>query len=331
MKSPFTNGNTHLKTEKRIIEYRKEKFSILYHVYVCEDTGEEFTTDELDNLNIIQVHNRYREKYGIPFPDQIKDIRKKYGLSAAKMSEVLGFGPNSYRYYETGDVPSVSNARLISLASDPNEFMKILEMSKNLFDKEEYTNLMRKAIHSITPTADEISAWTKVLFKDYYPNIWNGYKLPDLKKIGNMVSFFSMNINPFTTVLNKLMFYSDFFHYKKHGCSISGIYYKAISHGPVPENFGGIYNQVVNAGYANVEEVDFGEFTGERFIPTNLFDKDYLSEVELKTLDQVSIKFKGKSTAEIVKISHEELAWIDNVGEQNHISFEYSFILKHFK
>src|SRR5260221_9174656 len=102
MKSPFTNGEATLKQEKKELEFRKDKFTVNQFFFKCDDIGEEFTTDELDQTNVNQLYNQYREKYGVPFPDEIKEIREQYGLSATKMSEILGFGVNSYRQYEGG-------------------------------------------------------------------------------------------------------------------------------------------------------------------------------------------------------------------------------------
>ncbi|MEJ7677718.1 MAG: hypothetical protein WKG06_07595 [Segetibacter sp.] len=81
MKSPFTGGKVHLEKEWRSLDYRKEAFEVMYHYYVCEDTGEHFTTNEIDTLNLIQVHNRYRSKYGIPFIDEIKESVKSMDLA----------------------------------------------------------------------------------------------------------------------------------------------------------------------------------------------------------------------------------------------------------
>ena len=78
MKSPFTGGETELVREPKSLEFRKESFEIIHHSYRCADTGEYFTTEELDQVNITQVHNKYREKHNIPFPDQIMSIRDKY-------------------------------------------------------------------------------------------------------------------------------------------------------------------------------------------------------------------------------------------------------------
>lgn len=144
MKSPFTGGATKFEKEPRVLEFRKDSFEVLFHYYVCVDTREQFTTTDIDTLNLNQVHNKYREKYGIPFTDEIKNIREKYGLSAAKMSEVLGLGANIYRNYEAEEMPSVATGRLIRLAQDPEEFAKLLEMSKNSLEQHEYDRVKKE-------------------------------------------------------------------------------------------------------------------------------------------------------------------------------------------
>lgn len=331
MKSPFTGGALRLEKEPRVLDYRKEAFSILYHYYVCEDSAEEYTTTELDTLNINQLHNKYREKYGLPFTDEIKAIREKYGLSATKMSEVLGLGVNVYRNYEAGEMPSVATGRLIRLAQDPAEFMSLLEMSKNALEPHEYERVKKKVAHAQTGMGLMEEMWKGWLLGNQYPNILNGYRAPSLERIGKMIRFFASRNSPFTTALNKLMFYADFGHFKKYGNSISGIYYKALARGPVPENYGGVYNYAVNNGYARVEEMDFGDFVGERFIADDMdFDNQdgLFTAAEIAVLQQVSERFKGKNTRQIVDISHEEPAWQENVGEMNRISFEYGFGLK---
>lgn len=55
-----------LTQEQDVLTYRKEKFNVSYHFYLCEDSGERFTDDELDGINMTQVYNQYREKYRIP-------------------------------------------------------------------------------------------------------------------------------------------------------------------------------------------------------------------------------------------------------------------------
>ena len=48
---------------------------------------------------------------------------------------------------------------------------------------------------------------------------------------------------------------------------------------------------------------------------------------ELQVLEFVADRLKSASTTEIVKISHNEKAWLDNQEEQKFIDYNYSFDL----
>lgn len=335
MKSPLTGKEMPIVKEERVLEFRKEKFEVTYHFYKCEESGEQFTDDALENLNVNQVHNQYRAKYGIPFVDEIKQIREKYGLSAAKMSEVLGLGANVYRQYEAGEIPSVATGRLIRMAEDPKEFFKLLEIGKNALDEHEYNRVRKKVEDAMSGWAfvDEyLESW---LFRYKTPNEFNGYKVPSLHKIGMMVKFFAQTVAPFTTGMNKLMFYGDFLHFKLFGNSISGLSYHAIQRGPVPVNYGGIYNQLCNLKYVDVQEEDFGEFVGEQFHsvgePVKLESVDSLfSNSEVEVLAAVVKKLGKLPTKRLVDLSHREDGWKENKDQFEQINYRYAFDLKAF-
>jgi hypothetical protein len=52
MKSPITGKEMELYNEKRLISFKGETFEINFHYYKCEDSGEQFTTTALDELNL---------------------------------------------------------------------------------------------------------------------------------------------------------------------------------------------------------------------------------------------------------------------------------------
>lgn len=64
IESPFTDGIATLHQEQKIHEFRGEQFQITQLYYKCNVTGEEFTNDELDQLNVDQIYEQYRERYG---------------------------------------------------------------------------------------------------------------------------------------------------------------------------------------------------------------------------------------------------------------------------
>lgn len=84
MISPFTGGETVLLTETRKTVFRKEEYEYTHICYKCVDTGETFTTTQMDVVNIAQIYNSYRSRHGLPFPDEIKDTPDKPELSYQK-------------------------------------------------------------------------------------------------------------------------------------------------------------------------------------------------------------------------------------------------------
>lgn len=331
MKSPFTGKEMSIVKEWRNMRFRKDEFKVLFHSYKCEDTGEKFEDDAFAQLNYNQLVNQYRVKYNIPFPEQIISIREKYSLSAAKMSEILGFGANSYRQYEGGEVPNHSNAKLIQLANDPNEFKKLVNycptLDKKFLDKVQ--NIINKLL--IDKKKNEFEKQLEsYLFGTCFPNSMTGFKAPDLRKFSEMVIFFTETLEPWKTKLNKLLFYADFNMYKQTGFSMSGVQYRAITMGPVPNNFNSIFEYLANKGDLDIYYTNFTDGgTGEQIKPHSgkRFNKALFNNIELQIMESVAERFKEKSTNEIIEISHKEKAWIENNEEKKLIDYNYSFEL----
>ena len=131
MKSPITGKEMTVCQETRTANYRGERYNYTAHYYLCDDSGERFTTTASDMEDMEQVYRQYRERHGIPSPEDIKAIRLKYRVSAAKMSRILGLGANQYRLYEAGEMPSLSNARLITLIAEKDNFEKLKTLEED--------------------------------------------------------------------------------------------------------------------------------------------------------------------------------------------------------
>lgn len=329
MRSPFTGKEMKLVTEERQMEFRKEKFNVIFHFYLCEDTNEQFTDVHLDELNVNQLYNQYRDLNNIPFQDEIVSIRKKYDLSSAKMSQILGFGPNGYRLYEAGEIPSLSNAKLIQMANDPNDFIKLLNMCDKI-DPEEKHKIIDDIKYLINKEENVVfeREYVDYLFGSEFPSLITGYKKPSFEKICNMVAFFGEKLSPFKTKMNKLLFYSDFLMYRESCFSMSGLKYQAIQRGPVPVNFQSLYDFLCNKNIIKINTVDFGEYYGEQIINSITFDDELFSNKELEILRYVAEKFESINSTQISDLSHIEKAWIENVEDKDLINYNYSFELK---
>lgn len=327
MKSPNTGKEMLLKAEPREFEFRKEKFNIQFHYYLCADTGEEFESQEQAELNHAQVVNLYRAKHYIPFTEEIKSTREKYGLSARQMSQILGFGVNMYSKYEQGEIPSVSNGINIVLASSPDGFKILIEKCSEISEK-----IKEKVLLTIQKEKSKQPSYIDWLVPFQSANVYNGYRTFDNDKFVNMIVLFAATVNPFKVKMNKLLYYADSAHYKYHGRSISGASYEAIQMGPVPVHFQTLFDFSKGTNSFDIDELWFEESgtSGEKFsADINSFNKDLFSKSELDILKTVFQKFKNTSTSEIIKLSHDEVGWKENVTAKNIIPYSSAFELIH--
>ena len=334
MKSPITGKEMTLQIEKDILVFRKEEFEYNHKSYLCKDSGETFTTTALDEFNLNQVYNQYRDKHNIPFPDEIIKLRNTYSLSAGMMSRILGFGINSYRNYENGEIPSLANANLIkTISNDIKNFKLLVDLNNDLND-EEKTKILKKiqVVIDIYKENKDDKIYVDILFEDKLPNNYTGYRKPNMEKMLNMILFFAEKLNPTETMMNKLLFYSDFFNYKKTAYSISGANYMAHNFGPVPLRFGGIFDYASNKDYIYMNIKDYGNgYLGKCFYKSTLkdFNSELFSSEEIESLNAIVNTFRGCTATQIMKKSHEEKAWMDNEKTKALIDYNYSFSLLH--
>jgi uncharacterized phage-associated protein len=328
MRSPITGNPMKLIREKRTLEFRKESFDIIYHSYRCEDSGEEFVDAHLDDLNLDQVYNAYRVRHQLPFPEEIKEIRRQYGLPATTMSEVLGFGINQYRLYETGEIPSETNGRLIQMAARPEEFLRLSELS-NVLASTQKEKLLKRMDELKKERGMGVVIAEKTLGVTI-PSEYNGYRKTSPVKAYHMIRFFADTLTPLKTSLNKLLFYSDFYHFKRFGEGISGLQYRAIQWGPVPSQFDYLFkmaeeNHIINLKY----EVWDGDKEMVIIEPSaeSLFRAELFTEEEIESLQNVLEKFKKVKTKQLVEISHNEPGWKANFEEKKLINYTYAFDL----
>lgn len=325
MKSPLTGGKVKEVSTTEVKEFRKEKFLVHVRYYLCEDTGEQFTTTEQDTLQFNELYSQYRIRHGIPFPDEIKEIRIRYGLNYSQITRILGFGTNQYAKYENGEVPSESNGKMIAAVRDKNVILGLLKGCKNTFQPSEYHRILT-SISMSNLKEGEYAALHRIIFYDDSRSIFNGYGEKSIPKLFDMVRYIVKHHGEiFPTKLNKLMFYADFHHYRKTGQSISGLQYRALNFGPVPDHYATIYD--------NVPELDKRLIEAHDMVSTLLTansPKEYLflTDSEKQSLDYVIEELKFLAVSDIIKASHQENGWQQNSMAHSLIPYDQAFELK---
>lgn len=156
--------------------------------------------------------------------------------------------------------------------------------------------------------------------------VGNGYAPLSLDRLKNLMIYVLENTNEvWCTKMNKLLFYIDFLAYRENGMAISGLSYKAIDFGPVPERWDVVYSEFDEI---HQELRSVGDFVGSILTSTTKADFTLFSETEKNVIEKVCSRFNGLSSRDLLKLSHEERAWIDHHNKHESIPFAEAFDLK---
>lgn len=307
-------------------EFRGEKYDFTYIAYRDDESGEEFTTTESDTNWYNQATNQYREKYGIPYQDEIIAMRERYGVSAAKMSVILGFGANQYRLYEDGEVPSESNGKMIRSAMNPKVFLDLVRSSKNQLTEKEFAKISAKVEEVIKASEgwhDEVFGQERLFLSGR--GLANGFAPLSVDRLKNLLLYVLGQMGEtFQTKMNKVLFYIDFLSYRERGMAISGLAYQAIEFGPVPQRWDRVYS-----AFDEVQE-QLRLVQGQEcmsLMAGGEADMSAFTEAEMAVIDEVCGKLKDLTSRAVSKLSHEETAWKEHVGKPETIPFSEAFKL----
>lgn len=311
--------------------FRGEKFNCAYMSFRDDELNEGFTTTESDSIWYNQVTNQYREKHGIPYQDEIIATRERYGVSASKMSLILGFGTNQYRLYEEGEVPSESNGKMIRSAMNPRVFQELVGASRNLLSEKEFVKISAKVEDVIEQSVDmKDDQWAERRIFRTGRGLANGFAPQSTARLRSLLVYVLGKMgDTFQTKMNKVLFYIDFLSYRERGMAISGLAYQAIEFGPVPQRWDRVYSgfdEVVPQSKM-VKDQECTVLTTDVKADTSLFSKE-----ELEIIDAVCKKLAGVSAKKIVEMSHLESAWKKyyNPSQSTLIPFEEAFSLVAF-
>ena len=325
--SPYSGKPMRVVYENDTWKFRGEEFSYVKIAFRDDEREEQFTTTESDTVGYEQVTNQYREKYGIPYTDEIIAVRSRYGISAAKMSLILGIGVNQYRLYEQGEVPSVSNGRMIRSIINPKVMLEMVESSRNELSDSDYNKITAKVKALIADSeAYKLERYETMRIFSCPRGANNGYAQLSLNRLKNVMLYILNKCGEvWTTKMNKLLFYVDFLSYRERGMAMTGLSYRAIDFGPVPERWDRVYSEFSEI---NQELRQVGEFEGSVLKASALPDESIFSDAERKVLDEVCSKLGAGTSRELVALSHDEIAWISNHEHHSRIPFADAFGLK---
>lgn len=293
--------------------------------FYCSNTDELYADEQQISANDIAMKNAYREKMGLLTSQEISGIRTRYCISQNDLCLLLGWGKKTITRYESHQVQDIAHDTILrKLNADPEWFLQLLKSKKEELSPASYEKYYEAGIRLFEQNHDKyiksaiMSKYTRFL---YDPEA-NGNKELSLDVVADMIRYFSNSAfvtSLYLVKLVKLLWYGDALSYKRRGYAISGMAYRALPMGAVPI----AYETIIDLSTIHYEEVDIGDSTGYRFLPSENKKYSHLTYEDMKILDAVIQQFGRLSKKDIVETMHKEDAY-KNTVPNDIIQFKYA-------
>ncbi|MTI95924.1 MAG: DUF4065 domain-containing protein [Firmicutes bacterium] len=323
------DSDTRVEEQQEVYAVRGENIDLETAVRICNRCNTPIFDEELDELTIQKVYDKYRKRHKLLSPKEIRAVRERYGLSQRGFATLLKWSPNTVARYETGALPDSAHMNTLILIRDNTDFVQRMYLRV----KEKLGRLDRKRLEaSLAGNNPDIQVDLGELLSERYKYInphFLGFREFEIDNMCNMVLFFS-SANPelAKSKLMKYLFYADFVNYKRFSHSVSGIPYQHLPYGPVPLNHGLLLDYLTENNIVSIQP--FGSYEGEYIEPHKQPDLSVFTEGELATMKDVLEFFRSFNAKEISEYSHQEEAYV-KTKERQLISYKYGDSLKNFE
>ena len=237
---------------------------------------------------------------------RITKLRKTKGLSQEELAKMIKISRPSLAQIELGN-RSINILELQKL-SIILEFSLDDFMSTNFLVSQDIDGLKEKV-------------WNKKEVRISVPSL-------NINKFKNVLLYILEHCagkpNVGETVLYNLLYFSDFNYYELYEAHLTGVKYRKLPFGPVPQKLDIIINQMIeNSQLQRVKTVYLG-FPQIRYLPLEKADLTTLKASEKEVIDKVIVQMSDWSATAISNYSHKDMPW-EATDEGKEISYNLAF------
>ena len=127
---------------------KDEEISFEIKIPYCSVCGNQISDLEVEEHHFNLALNEYRKRKKLLFPEEIKMIREKYGLSQRAFARALGFSEPTINRYELGAVQDGPHNSIIMLVKNPDNMWLIVNQNRE--------NLTAREINSLSKVIEEL-------------------------------------------------------------------------------------------------------------------------------------------------------------------------------
>lgn len=310
-------------TEQETFKGEDIKFVAIYEY--CSNTDYYLETEDMIRANSLALKDGYRKKAGLLTSAEIRAMREKYNVSQKDFSEILDWGGATITRYENHHVQDRAHDDILrKIDSDPKWFLEMLQRAEERLSTKAFNAYYHKARELYNKEKNQyLIASIRAIYAPYDEETITGGVELDLNKVVEIINYLASMVAMLHKVkLMKMLWYSDVLNFKRHGKAITGLAYEAWPKGALPVG----HDQIILLESVYFETVEYGENVGYKFRPVQGFERKWLTDQEIETIDEIVSQLGKLKTDEIVDRMHDEEAY-KQTPIYNIISYSFASML----
>lgn len=314
--------DTRVEDRQETYTVRGRTITVPVTVEICASCGESMASDEQDQQVLDAVHAEYRRQMDLLHPDQIKQIRRTYRLSQKSFAALLGMSEATLNRYEKGGLQEQVHDNAIRACENPQFIRNILERRGHFLTDWQRTRVekvLAGEAESDTGSIDLVgdTDWMRLARE---VSDTTGFRRFEYKRYASVVVWLCKSLGEVSrTVINKLLFYVDFLHFKTATVSLTGTAYRRLQYGPVPSDYGLLLDRMEAEELLTCREQEYqNDSTGFYYqagSEAGSLDTEFTRH-EMRVLEHVANTFRDCTARVISERSHQESAWRDTEDRQ---------------
>jgi len=306
--------------EEREIEYiqrdetfevRGDTITVQSNVPCCTFCGAELLDVESGDETLRKVYAEYRKKHDLLSSEQIRVIRKKYGLSHRTLAKLLGWGPITTQRYERGALQDEAHDSILREMRDNPAFIfdQYRKNAARLSLDERYR--LEKTLSAIMQANGAqllIRAFETEESISYARSpVDHGRRAFDFGRLKEIVSIIASTVELLDgQKLGKLLWLIDFAGFALNGRALTGLAYLRRPNGPAPVRAHTVLALLEESRVIRIEFKDALEVIRSQDPPSPPLS---LEQDERALPCVISMLFGHMSGIELSKASHKEPIW----------------------
>lgn len=115
---------TYIKNHTNTFNIRGTEIEVTMPARFNAETDALVADSELDDAAVVCAQEKYRQKFDVITPNEIKNLRKKWHFSQREFAKIIGWSPSTVALYEAGEIPTVANNRLLKVLQKSDQTMQ---------------------------------------------------------------------------------------------------------------------------------------------------------------------------------------------------------------